>query len=193
MRRKRSISGSKSLRNYNLREYETLNEVTIRSASPTDLVDLRQAVVELQEYERDLHATRLPGEQIADAYLAWLMQQAQKGGAILVAEISGTFTGFVAGWVVEDDNIAETTDSNRTGYVSDACVMPAYRGRRIASKLLSAIERHLAGPGITRVRIASLAANASAQMAYQRAGYEPYEIVYEKRLQNGRTPSLEIP
>ena len=181
------------MRDYNLREYETLNEVTIRSASPTDLVDLRQAVVELQEYERDLHATRLPGEQIADAYLAWLMQRAQKGGAILVAEVGGTFTGFVAGWVVEDDNIAETKDSNRTGYVSDVCVMPAYRGRRIAGELLSAIERHLAGPGITRVRIVSLAANASAQMAYQRAGYEPYEIVYEKRLQNGRTPSLEIP
>jgi GNAT superfamily N-acetyltransferase len=52
--------------------------------------------------------------------------------------------------------LADTADSNRVGYVSDICVMPAYRGRRIAVELLSAIERHLARTGITRVRLASL-------------------------------------
>jgi ribosomal protein S18 acetylase RimI-like enzyme len=187
------FAGSKSLRDYNFREGDILNEVTIRPASPTDLVDLRQAVFELQEYERHLHPTRLSGEQIADAYLAWLKQQVQRDGAILVAEVGGTFTGFVAGWVVEDENIAETTDSNRTGYVSDVCVMPAYRGRRIAGELLSAIERRLAGAGITRVRIISLAANTSAQTAYLRVGYQPYEIVYEKHVRDGRTPSRESP
>ena len=41
---------------------------------------------------------------------------------------------------------------------------------------------------ITRMRIASLAGNASAQTAYQRAGYEPYEIVFEKRIGSGPTP-----
>jgi hypothetical protein len=46
----------------------------------------------------------------------------------------------------------------------------------------------LAGAGITRVHIASLAANTSAQAAYQRAGYEPYEIVYKKGLGSGLTP-----
>ena len=45
--------------------------VTIRDARPTDQAQLRRAVVEIQEYERKLHNTRLPGEQIADAYLAW--------------------------------------------------------------------------------------------------------------------------
>jgi ribosomal protein S18 acetylase RimI-like enzyme len=165
-----------------------LGECVIRSARPDDVADLRRAVVELQEYERGLHTSRLPGEQIADAYLAWLQQQAAKTGAVLVAELAGKFAGFAAGWIVEDDSIAETPDSNCAGYISDICVMPAYRGQRIAGELLSAIERHLAGAGITRVRIASLAANTSAQAAYQQAGYEPYEIVYEKRLGSGPTP-----
>ena len=165
-----------------------MNELVIRLARPADLSDLRRAVVELQEYERRLHATRLPGEQIADAYVAWVQRRAEKSGAVLVAEIGGAFAGFAAGWIVEDDNIAETADSNRLGYVSDICVMPAYRGQRVAVELLSAIEGHLARTGITRVRLASLAANASAQAAYQRAGYEPYEIVYEKRIGKQHRP-----
>jgi ribosomal protein S18 acetylase RimI-like enzyme len=145
-------------------------QLVIRPARPADLPDLRRAVVELQEYERRLHATRLPGEQIADAYLTWVQRRAEKSGAVFVAEIGRAFAGFAAGWIVEDNNIAETADSNRAGYVSDICVMPAYRGQRIAVELLSAIERHLARTGITRMRLASLAASASAQAAYQRAG-----------------------
>jgi RimJ/RimL family protein N-acetyltransferase len=44
------------------------------------------------------------------------------------------------------------------------------------------IERHFAGAGITRVRIASLAVNSSAQAAYRRAGYRPYETIYVKAI-----------
>jgi ribosomal protein S18 acetylase RimI-like enzyme len=77
------------------------------------------------------------------------------------------FVGFIAGWIVEEQSMTETSDSRRAGYVSDICIMPAHRGCRIASDLLFAIERHFAGAGITRVRIASLVANASAQAAYR--------------------------
>jgi ribosomal protein S18 acetylase RimI-like enzyme len=164
------------------RKERVLTEVTIRLAGPTDFTDLRRAVVELQEHERRLSSTRLPGDQIADAYVAWLQQQAHVNGAVLIAEVGGIFAGFVVGWVVEDDNIAETVDSNRAGYISDICVMPPYRGQRIAFDLLSAIERYLAPTGITRVRLGALAANAPARAAYERAGFEPYEIIYEKRV-----------
>jgi ribosomal protein S18 acetylase RimI-like enzyme len=157
-----------------------MNQLVIRPARPADLPDLRRAVVELQEYERRLHATRLPGEQIADAYLTWVQRRAEKSGAVFVAEIRRAFAGFAAGWIVEDNNIAETADSNRAGYVSDICVMPAYRGQRIAVELLSAIERHLARAGITRLRLGTLAANASARASYESAGFTPYEIIYEK-------------
>ncbi len=94
----------------------------IRLATPGDTANLRRAVVELNEYERRLHATRLPGEQIADAYLAWLRQQVAHDGLVLIAEVAGTFAGFVAGWVATETNLAETIDSNRIGYVSDVCV-----------------------------------------------------------------------
>jgi ribosomal protein S18 acetylase RimI-like enzyme len=158
-----------------------LNNLTIRPATAADVPDLRRALIELQNFERRLHNTRLPGEQIANAYVAWLRRQAaRKNGALLIAEADEVFVGFAAGWIVEDHNMAETADSNRFGYVSDICVMPASRGRRIAAELLAAIEQHLARAGIARVRLASLAANIAAQAAYQRAGFTPYEIVFEK-------------
>jgi GNAT superfamily N-acetyltransferase len=135
---------------HDLVERPLLKEFVVRPARPGDLPDLRQAIVELQEYERRLHTTRLPGEQIADAYLAWLQQQAATIGGVLVAEVAGKFAGFATGWIVEEGNLGETADSNRAGYVSDICVMPAYRGHRVAGELLSAIERRLAGTGITR-------------------------------------------
>jgi hypothetical protein len=76
--------------------------VVIRPATPADQPDLRRGVVELQEHERRLHATRLPGEQIADAHLAWLQRQAaEKDGVILVAERDDTFAGFAVGWIAQ--------------------------------------------------------------------------------------------
>jgi ribosomal protein S18 acetylase RimI-like enzyme len=98
----------------------------------------------------------------------------------LVAELAGNFVGFLSGWVQQKNAIAETADSNRFGYVSDVWVMPVFRGRRIATQLLQAIEAYLAGFGITRLRIASLAMNASARRCYERAGFSAYEVVHVK-------------
>jgi ribosomal protein S18 acetylase RimI-like enzyme len=156
--------------------------ITIRPATAADRSKLWRAIVELQTYEHALHASRLPGEQIADTYLDWMLRQAEAGGAVLVAECGQDFVGFVAGWIEQASNIAETPDSNRVGYICDICVMPAFRGRRIATQLLNAIERHLALAGIARLRIRSLAVNKSARASYQQAGFAPYEIVYEKAI-----------
>lgn len=57
-------------------------------------------------------------------------------------------------------DLAETADSNRSGYISDICVLPAYRGRGIVGHLLRAAEQRLARPGINRLRITSLANTA---------------------------------
>ena len=164
-----------------------MSNIVVRLAIPGDLPNLRSAIVELQEHERRLAATRLPGEQIADAYLARLQREvAEKRGAILVAESEGVFAGFAVGWIVERDHIPETADSNRFGYLSDICVMPPFRGKRIAHRLLAAMERHFAKAGITLFRVFTLAANAPARASYESAGFAPYEILYQK-LVDGRS------
>jgi ribosomal protein S18 acetylase RimI-like enzyme len=159
-----------------------MDRVRIRPAARSDRPQLREAVIELQDSESRLHPTRLPGEHIADAYLEWMQERAATDGAVLVAEIDGVFAGFVAGWIEEETHIEETPDSNRFGYVSDICVLPAFRGRRIASRLLYAVEQRLRDKGAMRVRLFTLAANRAARASYERSGYGPYEVVYEKPL-----------
>jgi ribosomal protein S18 acetylase RimI-like enzyme len=114
-----------------------------------------------------------------------MLRHAEASGAVLVAESGGSFVGFVAGWIEQAENIGETPDSNRFGYVSDICVMPAFRGQRIAAQLLDGIEQYLSRTGVTRLRINALAVNAPAQASYEHAGFAPYEILYEKLIANG--------
>ncbi|MEJ0016615.1 MAG: GNAT family N-acetyltransferase [Acetobacteraceae bacterium] len=141
---------------------------------------MRDAIVELQDCERHLHASRLAGEDIADRHLDWMQQRSNAAGVSLVAEVDGTFAGFVAGWIGQADNIAETIEANRFGLISYLCVLPAFLGRRIATRLPAEIERHLRQAGIVRLRINALASNASAHASYRRAGCVPYEILHEK-------------
>jgi hypothetical protein len=100
-------------------DMDIISVLTIRSATSDDRAQLRRAIVELQDYECLLHATRLPGAQVADAYVDWMLEQTNTTGIVLVAEVGATFIGFVAGWIEETTNLGETPDSNRFGLVSD--------------------------------------------------------------------------
>jgi ribosomal protein S18 acetylase RimI-like enzyme len=156
--------------------------VSVRRSTADDDA-IRAAIVQVQDYERTLHDTRRPGAEIADAYFDYLRTRVeQQHGAIFVAEVGSIFVGFVACWITADHTITETVDSNVCGYVSDIGVLPDYRGQRIAADLLNAAQQHVASFGVRRVRIISLAANASAQRAYLKHGFEPYEIIFEKRI-----------
>lgn len=157
-----------------------LGPPSVRLAQASDRPFLRAAVVELHEAERRLHDSRLPGEETADAYLVWMLGEAARDGAVFVAEVDGMFAGFAAGWLVQENHIEETPDSNRFGYISDVCVLPAFRGRRIAALVLDALETRLSLSGVKRIRLWALAANKAARASYERSGYARYEIVYEK-------------
>ena len=154
----------------------------VRDARPQDRADIVAAIVALQDAERKLSDTRLPGGEVAEAYYNLLAEQTLANGAMLVAETGGAFVGFVVGWIEHANEICETPESNRFGYVSDICVLEPFRGRGGAAMLLRALEERLAQYGVTRLRLNFLAGNASARTAYERAGYAPYEVRYEKRI-----------
>jgi ribosomal protein S18 acetylase RimI-like enzyme len=157
--------------------------VTIRTATDHDWPALLAAITDLQDYERTIHDTRRPGREIAEAYLDSLMASVTaNAGSLLIAEAGGAFAGFAACWVKQEDVVAETEESNRYGYISDTFVMPALRGCGIAGHLIRAAEVQLRATGVTRLRISVLAANRSAQRAYSKSGFEPYELTLEKRL-----------
>ncbi len=165
----------------NGRSVKNLTDLIVRSATDSDRSDLRAALVELQEHERRHSATRMPGEAIADAYLAWMLDRVETAsGAVFIAEVDDAFAGFAAGWVENDHYVEETPDSNRYGLLSDLYVLPAFRRLGAAMQLLDALEAHLARAGVTRIRVSALAANSEARATYARASYAPHEVVYEK-------------
>jgi molybdenum cofactor cytidylyltransferase len=154
----------------------------VRDARPDDQSNILAAIAELQDFERKLHDSRLPGADVAAAYYERLAAKAQGSGAMLVAECDGVFAGFVVGWIEQADEICETPDSTQFGYVSDISVLEAFRGKGAAGALLAALEARLVAYGVTRLRLNFLSANHAAQSAYEKAGYAPYEVIYEKRV-----------
>ena len=158
-------------------------DVVIRPYRESDRADVIAAEIDMQEYERTLHDTRLPGAAVMDAYFDRLQQDiAEQSGTILIAEEAGRFLGLVACVVEQDDMVQETADSNVHGYITDIYVVPERRGSGLAQALLQVAEAHLSTTGVSRVRINVLAANARARRAYEKHGFEPYEVMYEKRL-----------
>lgn len=169
-----------------------MDGLAIRPATPNDRSHLRSAIVELHEHERSLHRSRLPGEETADAYLDWMLAEVERSGAVLIAEAGGVFIGFAAGWIVEDNVIEETPDSNRFGLVSDICVLAPYRGRRIATRLLDALSERLCRAGVQRIRLSVLAANRIARSAYEHAGFTCLDRASDPLMNDQRASVLPV-
>ncbi|QQS13522.1 MAG: GNAT family N-acetyltransferase [Rhodospirillales bacterium] len=158
----------------------------LRDATAADRAWLLEAVAALNDHERALHDTRLPGAAMAAAYLATIERATvDQDGSIVLAVADDGPVGFIACRVERGDTPAETADSNVFGYVSDAYVAPAARGRGVAGLLLAEAERRLRALGVTRLRLGSLAANTAAIRAYRKAGFADYEVVLEKRVGGG--------
>jgi GNAT superfamily N-acetyltransferase len=140
------------------------------------------ALITLQEHERALHDTRLPGDGNTAVYFDRLLDElAAKAGDVFVAEHAGRFAGVVTGFIEAYDVPLETSDSCLYGYCSDIYVEPAFRGTGLAQMLLDVLERHLAAQApIARFRVNVLAVNRVACRGYERAGFVPYEVMYER-------------
>ena len=159
-------------------------DLVIRPYTPADYDWVLQREVELQEHERVLHDTRLPGLPHTRDYLAMLWEDLAEGhGIMLIAEDGrGERLGLVAGHIVDAPWPMETRESTRHGYVSDIFIKPEARGGGLAQALLDAIAAHLhaADPTLTRLRVNVLAVNTIACRSYEKAGFTPYEVMYER-------------
>lgn len=154
----------------------------IRPYSGADRVAVIAALAALQEHERAIHDTRLPGDGNTTVYFDRLLEElAAKAGGAFVAEHAGRFAGVVAGFIEAYDVLLETSDSCLYGYCSDLYVEPAFCGAGLAQMLLEVLERHLAAQApIARLRVNVLAVNRVACRGYERAGFVPYEVMYER-------------
>jgi ribosomal protein S18 acetylase RimI-like enzyme len=160
-----------------------MTDMVLRPYRESDRAPILDAMIAFQNYELTLHDSRLaPTQAMAERYLAELLAaRSDAQGLVLVAEIDGVFAGYGACARVEEFVEQEKEDSCIYGYISDIFVAPERRGSGIAQDLIAAMIAHLAALGLTRIRLNVLANNADARRAYEKAGFQPYEIIYEKK------------
>ena len=157
--------------------------LTIAPYHDEDRPALETFAAAIQDFERAFTPALRPGEEIASAYIDYLLKRAgEVSGLILVAAEDERPVGFIAGWPEVDDDWLVDESMRRHGYVSDLFVVPEMRRHGVATALLQAIETALHERGCRRLRICSKAMNAAALSTYRRAGFLPYEMILDKTL-----------
>jgi ribosomal protein S18 acetylase RimI-like enzyme len=94
-----------------------------------------------------------------------------------VAECDGSVVGFLFARFV-----GNTMDGVSYVHIESLAVDPAYRGRGIASKLLTEVEEMARRTGIEWSELEVSLSNVEAIDLYERRGYAPYRAVMRKRL-----------
>lgn len=154
----------------------------IREYDPAaDYPALRTCFVELQAWERQFEPSMPRPEEVADAYLADMLESyAASGGRVFVAERDGTIAGFVCLMAKVEADLDESLEPY--SYVSDLLVRAAYRGRGIGRQLMAAAEAAAREAQTARLKVGVLAANKGAYEFYRTGGFREYAIQLVKNL-----------
>jgi len=143
---------------------------------------LRSCIVELQEFERGLEPALPRGEEMADAYLAFLLKRCSEAdGRVLVAEVDHVVVGFV-GVLAKVAPTEPDDDPMPYAYISDLVVLPRYRQRGIGRALLAQAEAFARSSGARILRVGVLAKNDPAARLYRAIGFSDYQVQLVKRL-----------
>ena len=161
-----------------------MTDIAIQPHTEADRNDVVAGIIDLQEVERAMADTRMPGIEVADAYVEQLLKWIrERSGKIFVAKDKNRFVGFVACGIEHHETVAETLDSNTYGYIVDAYVVPESRGKGVFKMLNAKAEEFLIQSDVVKlIRITVLAKNDAALRAYERVEYVPEEIILMKRV-----------
>lgn len=160
-----------------------MSQTHVRPASDADRPTLEAFMAALQEHERALHDSRLPGAAMAAEHLAYLLGEvAEHQGCCLIAERGGTPIGFLIGVVERQAGRYLAGGYDAMGLITDVYLVDAARGTDALDALLAAAEAHFRALGVGRLLLFHLEENAPAARAYAKRGFAPYERVLIKRI-----------
>jgi GNAT superfamily N-acetyltransferase len=157
----------------------------IRPYTDADLPAFRGMVMGLQEAECRMESNRAVWTDHGVAYADRVLEEvAGHSGAVFMAESAdGTAIGMVSCWRAEDEtDLTARPDARAHLYISDIFVVESRRGQNVAGELLAAADAHGRALGLAYVTIGLLAVNHAAQRAYEKSGFQDYEVYLRKRL-----------
>ncbi|WP_251343340.1 GNAT family N-acetyltransferase [Haloplanus halophilus] len=154
--------------------------VAVESATPGDAAAVADLWVALAAGQRR-YGSHLRGEasrRAAEEALA----RAAADGRLDVARDADDVVGFVR-YGVERGALAQ--DVTR-GVVRDLYVVAERRGEGVGSSLLDAAEASLRNRGADVVAVEAMADNEDAIRLYERRGYRPHRIEFEREVENDK-------
>jgi ribosomal protein S18 acetylase RimI-like enzyme len=161
--------------------------IRIEAFQPSDFAAVVGFVESIQEHERDKIADLKPGAEIGKQYAETLMRLvAERNGCMFMARADARAIGFACAWIERDDDPLVRDDASVHAYISDIFVDRDWRRQGVASLLMDELEALMRSRGCSRIRVCSKAANQLAVACYTARGYRPYEIVFAKRIGNGK-------
>jgi GNAT superfamily N-acetyltransferase len=155
----------------------------VRPYSPeSDAQQLRECMIELQDFERELDPRMPSGDEIADEYIVEMLQRCRQcDGQVLVADIDGVIAGYVT--ILNRVQSDDLDDGNiEFGLVADLVVRKAFRGSGLGKKLMHAAEEYASYNDVRWLRISVMAANQGARRLYSEIGFDEIYIELEKDL-----------
>jgi len=157
---------------------------TIRTGKDADWTALGQAVANIQDFEHEIVGYPLrPGRDVWEDYLSDLRNRltADKG-IFLVAEANQEIVGVLAGYAHEAGDCLVASEFDRSAYISDLFVQSEWRRQGVGTALIREFERSMLARGLHWMTVCVKSKNQTARQAYQRYGFEDYEVTLTKRL-----------
>ena len=150
------------------------------------LPEVRNCVMELQDFERSFDPRMPGGAEIVDDYMLQTFHQCKESqGQVLVAEVDGDVVGYATVLSkVESEGVEN--GGLEYGLVADLVVKNQFRGRGIGKLLLDAAEQYARSHGVSWLRIGVLSGNQAAQGLYESSGFSNIYTELEKDLRRPR-------
>jgi ribosomal protein S18 acetylase RimI-like enzyme len=154
--------------------------LNVRPYTEDDFPAVVAFIAMTQEYERAVMPNRRMGGLVAVPYAKFLLHKPER--VVLMACLSGAPIGYIAAYPESDPDELIEPDTRPHMFVSDLFVLPNWRRMGVAARLVEALENEFRQRSMARIRICGVASNEAALGFYKKAGFNPYEVVYEKLL-----------
>ena len=138
---------------------------------------------ELHLHEHSLFDKTASWSDIEDSYMRHIIKMQQEcDGTCLVAYLDGVATGFIFGYVEDQDDSRIEVYLGKELYVSDGYVAKEAREQGIYKTLNSELEQIYVKKGVRRICRFTLVNNTRARMFLDGEGYTVTRLLYEKWL-----------